>query len=346
MLGALVGELLAGRSDGVLDAGTALTTSMLLVRVFVWGLVSVPFAIATRRVLTGGHPRAHRAAMLAAAVVLMMTGHVLAIAAIGYVPPRAAPVLGSRAFSIDFVRALARNDALVAVLIALTVYALEYERVGRMAREREGELQMLATQAQLEMLRMQLQPHFLFNSLNAIAALIDVEPRAAQRMIDQLGGFLRQTLVMAPHAEVPLRDELALVSQYLDIERIRFGGRLRVSVEVADGVSDALVPALLLQPLVENAVRHGIQPSIPGGTLSVRAHASARALHIEVADDGVGLTSSPVDPAAGIGLRNSRERLRHSYGADASLVLEPRTGGGTLATVSLPLRRGVPATPR
>jgi two-component sensor histidine kinase len=337
LLGAGMGELLVRRTE--VEAGLpelSPSIPVVLLRLTAWAATSVPFVLLTRRVLTSGWSRVRSAAILGAAVVAMIVVHVALVRLTVLAWPGI--VSAAPAGALANLRPLLRGDAVVAVLIALTIYALEHARVARLARDRERDLEALATRAQLEMLRMQLNPHFLFNSLNAISSLIDGEARTAQRMIDRLGGFLRMTLTMGASAEVPLRDELFLVKQYLEIEGIRFGPRLRTHFEVDAGVEDALIPALLLQPLVENAVRHGIQPSIPGGTVSVLVTKQDSRLQVDVMDDGVGM-KQPMPNVTGLGMRNTAERLRHAYGLDASVTLSPRAGGGTLARVLLPLRR-------
>ena len=337
LLSAGMGELLVRRTE--VEAGLpelSPSIPVVLLRLTAWAATSVPFVLLTRRVLTSGWSRGRSAAILGAAVVAMIVVHVALVRLTVLTWPEI--VLAVPAGALANLRPLLRGDAVVAVLIALTIYALEHERVARLARDRERDLEALATRAQLEMLRMQINPHFLFNSLNAISSLIDGEARTAQRMIDRLGGFLRMTLTMGASAEVPLRDELFLVRQYLEIEGIRFGPRLRTHFEVDADVEHALVPALLLQPLVENAVRHGIQPSIPGGTVFVRVTTQDSRLQVDVMDDGVGMNQSTPN-VTGIGMRNTAERLRHAYGLDASVTLLPRPGGGTLARVLLPLRR-------
>jgi two-component system, LytTR family, sensor kinase len=225
----------------------------------------------------------------------------------------------------------------------------EYLEVVEAAREaamrqqvREAQLQEQLARAQLHTLRMQLQPHFLFNTLNSIAALVELDPKASQRMIERLSDFFRLTLVSSHLSEVPLREELALVGHYVDLERMRFADRLRVRVDVAPGLLEHPVPSFILQPLVENAIRHGIQPQLEGGTVEVRGWEEGGALLLEVADDGVGLPVRP-DAAArpgGVGLANTRQRLAVRYGASGwALSIRPHTPRGTSVLLRLPLER-------
>jgi len=268
--------------------------------------------------------------------------HASAVAALARLWPGLRATFAGATGHPGLIPEIVRHDALVAVIVALMAYALEHEYASRARRQREARLRDEASRAQLQVLRMQLDPHFLFNSLNAISALVEDDPAAAQRMIYQLGGFLRQTLEHAEQAEVPMRVETSLLEAYIEIERARFGDRLRVDIDVAPELADALVPMLVLQPLVENSVRHGIQPSLEGGTVRIHARSDAGRLRVDVTDDGIGVpsASAPAD-ARGLGLRNTAERLRRSYGGAASLEVVPGSGGGTRATVVLPLRYAV-----
>jgi signal transduction histidine kinase len=209
------------------------------------------------------------------------------------------------------------------------------------AREREAQQARLAQQlaeARLGALRMQLNPHFLFNSLNAITVLVrDQDTRTASRMLELLGGVLRQVLHGEPRQEVPLDDELRFLERYLAIEQVRFSDRLRVRWAVDDALRDARVPEFVLQPLVENAVRHGVARRADAGTIEVSARAEDDVLLLGVRDDGPGY--DPATAGAGVGLANVRARLETLFGDAARLELTPAEGGGTLATVRLPLRR-------
>jgi len=224
------------------------------------------------------------------------------------------------------------------VLLAVAVL-MEAERAARARELREVQLQEQVSRAQLQTLRMQLQPHFLFNTLNSVSALVEDDARGGQRMIGHLSEFLRLTLAGAAHAEVPLREELALLEHYLEIERTRFEDRLRVAVEVEPGAEEARVPNLVLQPLVENAIRHGIQPSLQGGTVTIRARREEEWLVLEVCDDGVGLRPG-FDPAAarGIGIANTRQRLRECFGERQGFEIAPGVPTGTRVTLRLPWR--------
>ncbi len=185
-------------------------------------------------------------------------------------------------------------------------------------------------EARLTALRAQLDPHFLFNALNTISSQVTTDPKLARRMIEHLGDLLRLSLESGDRQKVPLGEELAFLDHYLTIQQMRFGSKLTVTLDIAPESRGALVPSLILQPLVENAIRHGLSPRSEGGSVVVRAGIEQDRLMLSVADDGVGL---PADWRAGVGLSVTRERLA----APARFALEPRPEGGTVARISLPL---------
>jgi len=233
------------------------------------------------------------------------------------------------------------------VLFGTVVAADYYDRF----RERERAAAALTAQlaeARLDALRMQLNPHFLFNTLNTIAMLVRREDHGqAVRMLAGLSEILRYVLEETPPQEVPLRQELEFAERYLAIEQSRFPDRLRVTVEAAPDTLEALVPNLVLQPLVENAIRHGIARRAAAGRLSITAARKGDRLELAVRDDGPGLEEGghQVTPAAGvarqqagIGLRNTASRLGQLYGERGLLELENAAGGGAVARVTIPFR--------
>ncbi|MEM1055562.1 MAG: histidine kinase [Bacteroidota bacterium] len=204
-------------------------------------------------------------------------------------------------------------------------------------RERAAQLEGQLAAAQLEALRMQLNPHFLFNTLHAVSTLMARDVDGARRMISDLSDLLRVVLDGSDSPETPLNEELDMLGHYLDIERTRFADRLTVDIDVDRDTRGALVPTLLLQPLVENAVKHGIAPRGEGGRISVAAHRSNGHLVVHVCDDGPGV--GPGGPSReGVGLRNTRDRLAKLYGENAALTLRDRPEGGLDAQVRLPFR--------
>jgi len=197
-------------------------------------------------------------------------------------------------------------------------HGIEYYRRYRSREVAASRLEAQLAQAQLEVLKMQLQPHFLFNTMHAISALLHRDPEAADRMIARLSDFLRLTLDSAGVQEVTLKREMEYLDKYLEIEQVRFGERLEIRRSVAADTLDLLLPNLMLQPLVENAVRHGIGPRAAGGRIEVTARREGSKLAIEVTDDGPGPDGILVE---GVGLTNTRARLAQLYGDGARLEL-------------------------
>lgn len=206
-------------------------------------------------------------------------------------------------------------------------------------RLRRTQLETQLAQAQLQALRMQLQPHFLFNTLNAISALALADPLQARLMIARLSDFLRLTLEERHAPQVPLSRELEFLTCYLDIQQVRFQDRLSTQLDVDDDTLGAAVPNLTLQPLVENALRHGLQDKPGAGILRISTRRDGEQLQLRVDDDGLGLP--PHGAPEGIGLGNTRSRLRMLFGDSARLELAPLAGGGTRAEVRLPFIRHI-----
>ncbi len=235
--------------------------------------------------------------------------------------------------------------SLVGICAAITGFRTSQER-----ERRAAELEARLADARLQALRMQLNPHFLFNTLNSIATLVRVDPRAAEEMLGNLGELLRRTLDSMGEQEIPLARELEFIAAYLDIEQRRFGDRLRVEQDVPDDLRSALVPALILQPLVENAVRHGIEPCRRPGLISIEARQRDGRLLLVVRDDGRGLPETGPGSAGrrGIGLANTEARLRGLYGRDQHFAFGRAEPRGFRAEVHIPIHREpvrVPGTP-
>lgn len=210
------------------------------------------------------------------------------------------------------------------------------------ARERERrafELESRLTQANLRALKMQLQPHFLFNTLNAISSLIPEDPKAADDMVVSLSQFLRTTLDVSAQNEISLGEELAFVDCYLDIQQARFTDRLRIRREVDPDTYDALIPPLILQPLIENAIRHGIEARETGGTVAVRAFRHGPSLQVEIVDDGEGFRGGQLLKAGtGIGLSNTKARLQELYGDQHHFSLTANQPSGACVRIEIPFR--------
>ena len=195
-----------------------------------------------------------------------------------------------------------------------------------------------AHQAQLKMLRYQLNPHFLFNTLNAISTLIlDGANETANKAVSGLSDFLRYTLDNDPMSLVTLGSELKALDLYLEIEKVRFGDRLIIEKSIEAGAQSALVPSLILQPLIENAIKYAISPSEDGGTLKISARVQRGTLVMQLADTGPGLgNGSKGNKSCGVGLQNIRERLQQLYGDSQAFTLAPNEPSGLIATINIP----------
>jgi sensor histidine kinase YesM len=219
------------------------------------------------------------------------------------------------------------------------------EREAFELRVQASELVQQLTTAQLSALKMQLQPHFLFNTLGAIIVLIQQQKTAqAEAMVARLGDLLRLTLEDVEAQEVPLWRELEFLRLYLSIEQVRFEDRLRVRIAPAPALSDILVPHMVLQPIVENAVRYGLGESEEAVTIEVGATSANGSLALVVSDDGPGFLS-PIPGHSGIGLTNTRTRLARLYGHSAHLAVEQAAGRGVRVTITLPIRMATEGTP-
>jgi two-component system, LytTR family, sensor kinase len=219
--------------------------------------------------------------------------------------------------------------------------ALDYYRQFRERQLRTSQLEAQLAQAELQMLKMQLHPHFLFNTLNGITGLVrDNDNAAAVQMLVGLSDLLRQTLDNAGKQEVRLGEELEWLELYLKLQQIRFSDRLQVSINAAPETLDALVPNLITQPLVENAIRHGLSPRARPGSVSLSARRVNARLELSVSDDGVGLPEGwhPAN-SKGVGLLNTEARLRQLYGPDFALEVRNREQGGVEALLTIPMHR-------
>jgi two-component system, LytTR family, sensor kinase len=235
------------------------------------------------------------------------------------------------------------TDFIIFVGILAAGFARNYFWRYQVRREEAVRLQAQAAQlqaqladARLSALRMQLNPHFLFNTLHAVSALVERDPRGVRRMIARLSELLRTSLDEADEQEVPLQRELTFTERYLDVIQIRFQGHLRVDLHADDNVRDALVPNLILQPLVENAIKHGISKLSSGGYIEVTASRVGERVILSVRDNGPEVSLDAPPSPHSLGLRNTRARLAALYGPIQSLTLKHAPGGGLIAEVSLP----------
>lgn len=225
-------------------------------------------------------------------------------------------------------------------MIAGTLQAYRYYERFMSSEVQLERMEKSYSQARLNALRMQLDPHFLFNALNTISSHVERDPKLTRLMIEHLGDLLRMSLESKDRQEVPLAEELAFLDHYLAIQRIRFGRRLKVEIDIAPEVRYASVPSLFLQPLVENAIRHGISHRASGGTVKVTAEPVNGKLAIRVFDDGTGLPEGwSLEKSTGLGLSVTRERIAGLYpNGEGTFAIRGRDEGGTLVEIVLPLR--------
>jgi hypothetical protein len=244
-----------------------------------------------------------------------------------------------------------RTSLLISVLAGLagTFYFYAVNKSAYLERKM-GEARMHANEARLKRLETQLEPHMLFNTLANLRVLIATDPERAQHMLDRMIGYLRATLAASRSTLHPLSLEFERLQDYLELMAVRMGPRLAYTLELPPALHDAAVPPLLLQPLVENAIRHGLEPQVTGGRISVRAHTGAdQRLVLEVCDTGAGLApgtpSTPAAPSApgrSFGLAQVRERLATLYGDQGTIELIAQPAGGTCARVQFPLKKSTP----
>jgi len=225
-------------------------------------------------------------------------------------------------------------------LILIASHAIQYQARLRAGELKTSQLEAQLAQAQLNALKMQLHPHFLFNTLHSISALLHGDVEAADRMVARLGDFLRLTLDHSEDQEVTLEQELEFLRCYLDIELTRFQDRLGVDLDIDPGALAAQVPNLILQPIVENAIRHGIASRIEPGRIGIYGERRGDRLRIQVRDDGPGFASNDEGNGfrEGIGLSNTRARLARLYGADHVVELKNGAEGGAIVTLEIPFR--------
>jgi two-component system, LytTR family, sensor kinase len=287
---------------------------------WLWALLTPGVAWAARRYPLSGRHRWRNLAVHIVGAAVVAVGKTVADRAVFAV------LTGFRTYVLYSTVAL---HFTIYFAIVAAAHGLEYYR---RSRERE-QLEARLSETRLQLLSMQLQPHFLFNTLNTISELVHDNPEAADRMIAGLSDLLRRTLDLKDAHEVSLDEELRVLDLYLDLQRIRFGERLQVVIEVADSARSARVPLLLLQPLVENSIRHGLAARTAAGRIEIRARRSGERLTLDVIDDG---EPAEREPRQGIGLNNVRARLEALHGDRFALRLVPAATGGTCVTIDIP----------
>ncbi len=349
VVGAVAALFLSGwfaPGDGAPPAGARGSTALgpTLLYVTLWALATPPLLLAARRVRFAppalSARNAARLALLAALVGAAALGLLVAYVAVAVRWADAGSVLNLPEPALFFVGRL-RENLLIGALLVAGQFALRRRRA---VRARELEAARLAAQlseSRLQALSMELRPHFLFNTLNAISGMVWADPAKADTMVVQLSELLRRTLEAGESPTGTLAEERHVLGLYLELQQVRFGERLSVTLDVPDALGGAEVPRFLLQPLVENAFQHGLSPKRGPVSLVVRAARapgpSGGRLVLRVADDGVGLPpDGTLVESTGVG--NMRRRLAALYGDDQSLALRRREGGGTEVVVTIPFR--------
>ena len=259
-----------------------------------------------------------------------------------YLEPEALARMQNNRAEVYSVAVLSRllGDAFIYAAVLGVATTLGYHRQFRERELRAAQLEAQLALAQVQALKMQVHPHFLFNTLHAVTVLIREDPAGATRVVTRLGDLLRLTLSRATTAQVSFRRELEILTLYLEIERTRFQDRLEIAYDVQPNTLGALVPDLILQPLVENAIRHGVSPNAGTGRIEVRSRRDDDWLTLEIRDNGAGLVEGR-DRPEGIGLTTTRARLERLYGEQQELTLENLPAGGCVARIRIPFQ---PAT--
>jgi two-component system LytT family sensor kinase len=333
------GRLLDPRIPEISGRLRAALISLAFIEYSLWALLTIPIVWLVSRLSLDSHRRGVRLALLIALGIAIAVGVNLVLTAVRaglLAPPGRARPSNRGLSSIELVGDLIVYFAILGAALARN-YFLEYQaRLDETRRLQAEKVQLHGqlAEAQLAVLRTQLNPHFLFNTLHAISSLVERDPRGVRRMIARLSELLRHTLEQTNEQEIKLERELELLRRYLEIMEVRFEGRLHVTIDVDDTIHDAMVPNLILQPLVENALKHGVSATDDSGQVTVRAYRSSDDVVLTVRDSGPG----PGNPAGehGVGLRNTVERLRQLYGARQRFSLRAADGGGTIAEVTLP----------
>jgi signal transduction histidine kinase len=303
---------------------------------YVWGVLAIPVFWLARRYHIEGPSFWARIAIhgCACAIASMVYAFVRALIGQWQTGLAGSPITFADAFSTLLVKTFFLNVIVYWVLVCIA-HALDYYAQFRERERHTAELETSLAQAKLRALQMQLNPHFLFNTLHAISSLMHQDIDAADRMLVRLSDLLRHSLDSSEAHEVPLRQELDFLQRYLEIEQTRFGDRLTVRMNVAPETLGALVPNLLLQPLVENAIQHGIEPQSKPGEIEISAHRMNQQLVLEVRDNGVGIAQKKAER---VGLSNTRSRLHQLYPGAHCFEMNAGDSGGLAVTATIPFR--------
>jgi two-component system, LytTR family, sensor kinase len=334
------------------DIGSAVI-SLAFIEYSIWAALTFPIIGLVNRVSAGAIGRdkwASRTTLVVVGLaVAMSVSTILWIVRsrlLFHGPPGRHPPWYGGIFRGEFVGDLILYAAVLGAAFARNYFLQSQTRLDetRLLQAEAAKLQARLAEAQLAALRTQLNPHFLFNTLNAISTLVERDPRGVRRMIARLSELLRHTLEQTEEHEVSIDRELALLQRYLDIMAVRFGDRLEVALDVDGDVRAALVPNLVLQPLVENALKHGVDAIESVGRVEVAAKRDGDDVILTVRDNGPGPNGVKSDSGVGVGLRNTQARLQQLYGTRQHFELRRAEGGGTIARIRLPFHTEAVAT--
>ena len=332
----LIPPLLFATGISAEDYGPAWLQAFLqqMVRWYLWVVATPIVLLLVRRLpLSRRHPVRNTLIHLVASVGVAASVYIPVYQLLKWLDPRPEP-----ASLASFVWMLVLGSFVYWAIVAIGS-AIDNAYTARLREYHTSRLEAQLVRAHLDSLRSQLQPHFLFNTLNAIASLIrKQENQAAIEMVARLSDLLRALLNLENEHEIPLHEELDLVEQYLAIEQVRFGDRLSIEINVAPDVTDCLVPTLLLQPLVENAIKHGISQSRAGGTITITATRDEAFVFLAITNDCGPPVAVDLSDSNGVGLRNTRERLRHLYDDEHHLEIAPAGDSGAVVRVRIPVR--------
>ena len=336
-LGAMVGMAVEGTPVKARIA-TQGTLATLLLRVFTphsidlyIAILSTPFFIWAARRWPAVRPLSRRGLLIQLLLVALVSGvSILGLALVMH--------FGARVPVTPWFFVIARAAPTIPIIAGVAVLAQAIELSAREQRQviEAERLRARLADARLTTLTAQLRPHFIFNTLQNVSTLMYQEPAAADALLAHLGELLRASYRYADTRTIELGEELRLVRDYVEIARVRYGERVSIGFAVDEGAETKPVPPFLLQPIVENAIEHGLDDGIPAVRIDVHARVTGDALFVSVADSGRGLNEDPAR-SNGIGLRNTVERLTQTFGANASLTVQPAGTGGTIVDVRIPL---------
>jgi two-component system, LytTR family, sensor kinase len=339
------GRMLDPRVPNMRPEVSAALISLSFIEYALWAALTLPIVWITGRMSGSGLSRGMQIAglVVVGVIVAILVDTVLGRIRMHLLPlprPRPAPPLFSNVIRFEFLDDLMVYFAVLGAALARNYFIRYQARVveTRQLQAETAQLQAQLAEAQLNVLRTQLNPHFLFNTLHAISSLVERDPRGVRRMIARLSDLLRHTLEQTSEQEIPLERELELLRRYFDIMEIRFEGRLEITMDVPAELGAALVPNLILQPLAENALKHGVSAMDAPGRVTVTARRAGDSLLLQVEDNGPGPGSESGTSEHGLGLRNTLARLRQLYGTKQQFALRRAPRGGTIAEIRLPFR--------